>query len=57
MLFIEESTNLNSWIFNEQTVYHILPEFGPQGGYLRRLPSEIRDGKFYKVEILRDRMK
>ena len=30
MLFIEETTDLNSETFNEQTGYHILPEFGSQ---------------------------
>ena len=30
MLFIEETTDLNSETFNEQTGYHILPEFGYQ---------------------------
>ena len=55
MLFIEENTNLNCEIFNEQTGYHILPEFGPQGGYLRKLPSEIRGGRFHDVDMLRDK--
>ena len=44
--------NLNIEIFNEQTRYQIIPEFGPQGGYLRRLSSEIRGGKFYEVEMI-----
>ena len=48
--------NLNIEIFNEQTRYHIIPEFSPQGGYLRRLSSEIRGGKFYEVEMIRDKM-
>ena len=55
MLFIEDNTDLNCKIFNEQTGYHILPEFGPQGGYLKRLPSEIRGGKFHDVDMIRDR--
>ena len=32
MFFIDETPNLNSEIFNEQTGYHILPEFGHEGG-------------------------
>ena len=39
MFFIEETTDLNSGTFNEQIGYHILPKFGLQGGYLRRLSS------------------
>jgi hypothetical protein len=54
MLFIQKTTNLNSEIFNEQTRYHILPKFGPQGGYLMRLLNEIRGGKFHEVEMIRD---
>lgn len=37
IFFIEETTNLNSETRNEQTEYHILLEFGLQGGYLRKL--------------------
>ena len=37
MFFIKETMDLNSETFNERTGYHILPEFGPQGGYLRSL--------------------
>jgi len=55
ILFIEENTDLNCEIFNEQTGYHILPEFGPQGRYLRRFPNEIRGGKFHDVDMIRDR--
>ena len=32
MFFIDETTNLNSKIFNKQIGYHILPEFGHEGG-------------------------
>ena len=55
MLFIEETTNLDSRTFNEQTIYHILRKFGPQGVYLKRLSSKIMKGKFYEVEIIQDR--
>ena len=55
MLFIEENMDLNCEIFNKQTGYHIVPEFGPEGGYLRRLSREIRGGKFYDVDMIRDR--
>ena len=55
MLFIEETTDLNSEVFIEQTGYHILPEFGPQGRYLKRLSSEIRGGKFHDVNMIRNK--
>lgn len=52
MFFIDKTMNLSSEIFNEQTRYHILPEFGYQEGYLRRLLNEIREGKFHDVEMI-----
>jgi hypothetical protein len=55
MFFTEETLNLNSETFNEQTGCHILPEFGPQRRYLKRLSSEIRGGMFHEVEMIRDR--
>ena len=55
MFFTEETTNLNSGTFNEQIGYHIVSEFDPQGKKLRRLSSEIRGGKFHKVEMIHDR--
>lgn len=54
ILFIEETMNLNNETFNEQTWYHILPEFGSQREYLRRLSSDIRGGKYYDIEMIRD---
>jgi hypothetical protein len=55
MLFITETTDLNLSTFNEETGYHILPEFGPPGGYLRRLSSEIRGAKFHNINLIRNR--
>ena len=55
MAFIIESTDLNESTFNEDTGYHIIPSFGPPGGYLQRLSSEIRGSKFHDVEMIRDR--
>ena len=55
MLFIKQTTDLNSGTFNKQTEYHIIPEFGPQGEYLRRLSSDIKEDKFHEVEMIRDR--
>lgn len=53
MLSIEETTTLKCDKFNEDTIYHILPEFGPQG-YIRRLSSEIMSAKFHDVQMIWD---
>ena len=55
MLFITESTDLNASTFNEETGYHIIPDFGPLGGYLKRLSSEIRGAKYHDILMIRDR--
>ena len=55
MLFIIESTDLNASIFNEEIDYHIIPDFGPHGGYLKRLSFEIRGAKYHDILMLRDR--
>jgi hypothetical protein len=39
MLFVEEKTELNACTFNEDSGYHVLPDFGPEGGYLKKLAS------------------
>lgn len=54
MLFIEEFTNLKWDKFKEGTIYHILQKFSPQGGYIRRLSSEIMNAKFHDVQMIRD---
>ena len=41
MLFIVEQTDLNAATFNENIGYHIISEYGPFGGHLRKLSSEI----------------
>ena len=55
MLFITESTDLNASTFNKETGYHIIPDFGPPGGYLKRLSSEIRGAKYHDILMIRDR--
>jgi hypothetical protein len=47
MCFLVDSCGLNQDTFNPSTSFHIIPEFGPPGGYLRHLPSEIRGSKFH----------
>jgi hypothetical protein len=54
MCFLVDSCDLNQDTFNPCTGFHIIPEFGPPGGYLRRLPSEIRGSKFHSIDMVRD---
>jgi hypothetical protein len=54
MFYVTESIDLSVDTFNESTRFHILPNFGPSGGYLRRLSYEIRGSKFYNVQIIWD---
>lgn len=49
MLYVTKSTNLNVDTFNESTWFHILPDSGPHGGYLKRLSSVIRGSKFHTI--------
>ena len=56
MLFIVESCDLNAATFNEDTGFHLLPEYGPHGGYLKRLQSEIRGKMFHGFEMKRCRL-
>lgn len=52
MLYVIECVDLNVDTFNESTRFHILPNFGPYGGYLRRLSSKIRGIKFHNVQMI-----
>lgn len=56
MLFIEERSDLNVCTFNEDSGYHVIPDFGPEGGYLKRLSSQIRGNWYHGVEMIRDRI-
>jgi len=53
MLFIVESCNLNTATFNEDTNFHLLLEYSPHRGYLRRLQSKIRGKIFHRFEMQR----
>ena len=54
MLFLDEQTDLNAVMFNEDTQYHVLPEFGPFGGYMRCFATQIRGFRFLSVDMVRD---
>jgi hypothetical protein len=50
MMFIVDSCDLNVDVFNESTSFHVLHDYGPHGGYLKRLQSEVR-GSCFTVSI------
>ena len=56
MLFIVEQTDLNASTFNENTGYHVIPEYGPLGGHLRKLSSEIHGKMYHGFEMDRSRL-
>jgi hypothetical protein len=56
MLFIVEPTDLNVATFNEDTGYHVIPEYGPLGGHLRKLSSEIHGKMYHGFEMDRSRL-
>jgi hypothetical protein len=47
MMFIVDSCDLNAYVFNESSGYHILIDYGPHGGYLKRPQSEVRGSMFH----------
>jgi len=51
MMFIVESTDLNASTFNEDIGYHVIPEYGPLGGQLRKLQSKIHGKMYYGFEV------
>ena len=54
MCFLVDSYDLNQDTFNPSTDFHEIPEFGPLGGYLQRLPTKIRGSKFHSIQMTRD---
>ena len=54
MLFVDEQIDLNAVMFNEDTQYYVLPEFGPFGGYMRRFTTQIRGFKFLSIDMIKD---
>jgi hypothetical protein len=56
MMFIVDSCDLNADVFNDSTGYHVLPNYGPHGGYLKRLQSEVRGSMFHSFQMARSRL-
>jgi hypothetical protein len=56
MMFIVDSCDLNADVFNDSIGYHVLPNYGPHGGYLKRLQSEVRGSMFHSFQMTRSRL-
>jgi len=56
MMFIVESIDLNASTFNDNIGYHVIPEYGPLGGHLRKLQSKIHGKMYHGFEMDRCRM-
>jgi hypothetical protein len=56
MMFIVNSYDLNADVFNDSTGYHVLSDYGPYGGYLKRLQSEVRGSMFHNFQMTRSRL-
>jgi hypothetical protein len=48
------STNLNANTFNKRTRFYILLDYWPHKGYLKKLSSKIRGGKYHNVQMVHD---
>jgi hypothetical protein len=56
MMFIVNSCDLNADVFNEFTSYHVLLDYGPHGGYLKRLQCEVRGSMFHSFQMTWSRL-
>ena len=54
MLYVVDSTHLNKDTSNIDVGYHIIPQYGPLGGYLQRLSSELKRSRFHSMDMIRD---
>ena len=54
MLYVVDSTDLNQDTFNANVDYHVIPQYGPPGGYLQKLSSEIRRSIFHSKDMIKD---
>ena len=55
-MLIVNSCYLNVDIFYKFVSYHILPDYGPYGRYLRMLQSKVRRSMFYSFQWTRCRL-
>ena len=54
MCFLTDACDLNHKTFNTSLGFHVIPKSETQGGFLKRLSSEIRGSKFHSVDMTRD---
>lgn len=52
MLLIDDTYDFNKTIFNEDSGYHIIPNYGPLGGHLKKLRFEILGCYFDGVQMM-----
>jgi hypothetical protein len=55
IMFIVKPCDLNADVFNDFIGYHVLLNYGPHGGYLKRLQSE-RGSMFHIFQMTRFRL-
>ena len=56
MMLIVDFCDLNVDVLNESIGYHILPDYGPHGGYFKRLQYEVRGSIFHNFQMTRSRV-
>ena len=56
IMFIINPFDLNDGVFNESIGYHVLPDYGLQDRYLRRLQFEVRGSMFHNFQMTRSRL-
>ncbi|KAL2608219.1 hypothetical protein R1flu_026792 [Riccia fluitans] len=54
MLYLVDTIDINAFALSGVSGYHVLPEYGLEGGYMRRLSSELRDNLYHNIQIRRD---
>lgn len=56
MMLIVKFCDLNVDVLNESTSYHILHDYGPHGGYFKRLQYEVRGSIFHNFQMTQSRV-
>ncbi|KAL3688692.1 hypothetical protein R1sor_015001 [Riccia sorocarpa] len=56
MTYLRERIDTNAFFMNEESGYHMIPDFGPDSGYLKGLSSQMRGNMFHSVELQRCRL-
>ena len=56
MMFIVDFCDLNVDVFNDFTGYHVLSDYGPHGGYLKMMQSEVEGFIFHSFHMTQSRL-